>query len=270
MSRTSPSRERSFSGHCRSAGEHAVRVSSVEPGSEEERRWTWDPSLYAGSASYYTVGRVAYPGEVAHSLVAALELDGSERLLDVGCGPGSLTLLLATHHAEAIGVDADVDMLTEATWREAVAVLDEIFGNPTDMPLGEHTVDTAGQTLATFAIFNLAGLQSSPRIRDIGRLQLYRLGPSSRWRSRYPHAGPLLGQPIQTKALHEYGRLIRTIYLCRYVADQELRRRGRRQLNKGESRTPCAAACSSPTRATSVGATSSSHSCATWTASPGR
>ena len=28
--------------------------------------------------------------------------------------------------------------------------------------------------LATFASFNLAGLQFSPRIRDIGRLQLYR------------------------------------------------------------------------------------------------
>ena len=47
------------------------------------------------------------------------------------------------------------------TWREAVAVLDEIFGNPTDLPLGEHTVDTAGQTLATFVILQLAGLQFS-------------------------------------------------------------------------------------------------------------
>jgi hypothetical protein len=28
---------------------------------------------------------------------------------------------------------------------EAVAVLDEIFGNATDLPLGEHTVDTAGR-----------------------------------------------------------------------------------------------------------------------------
>ena len=162
------------------------------------------------------------------------------------------------------------------TWREAVAVLDEIFGNSTDLPLSEHTVDTAGQTLATFAIFHLAGLQFSPRIRDIGRLQLYRLGPGSAWRSRYPHAGRLLGQPIQTqliaghwndllrlvasmkfghttaslliaklhassrqsalaKALHEYGRLIRTLYVCRYVTDAELRRRVRRQLNKGES-----------------------------------
>ena len=162
------------------------------------------------------------------------------------------------------------------TWREAVAVLDEIFGNPTDLAIAEHTTDTAGQTLATFAIFNLAGLQFSPRIRDIGRLQLYRIGAGSAWRARYPHAGALLTQPIQTRliadhwddllrlvgsmkfghttaslliarlhassrqnslarALQEYGRLVRTIYLCRYVADEELRRRVRRQLNKGES-----------------------------------
>ena len=68
-------------------------------------------------------------------------------------------------------------------------MLDEIFGNSTDLPLSEHTVDTAGQTLATFAIFHLAGLQFSPRIRDIGRLQLYRLGPGSAWRARYPTPG---------------------------------------------------------------------------------
>lgn len=74
----------------------------------------WDASLYAGSADYYTVGRVAYPAAVADALSAALELDGSGRLLDVGCGPGSLTLLLAPYFAAAIGVDADADMLTEA------------------------------------------------------------------------------------------------------------------------------------------------------------
>jgi TnpA family transposase len=42
-------------------------------------------------------------------------------------------------------------------------------------------------------------------------------------------------QSTLAKALHEYGRLIRTIYVCRYLADEELRRRVRRQLNKGES-----------------------------------
>ena len=76
--------------------------------------WTWDPSLYAGSARYYPVGRVAYPLRIAEELVEAVPLDGSGVLLDVGCGPGSLTLLLAPYVAEAIGVDADQDMLREA------------------------------------------------------------------------------------------------------------------------------------------------------------
>jgi TnpA family transposase len=35
--------------------------------------------------------------------------------------------------------------------------------------------------------------------------------------------------------MQEYGRLVRTSYLCRYVADEKLRRRVRHQLNKGES-----------------------------------
>lgn len=77
--------------------------------------WTWDPSLYAGSARYYALGRAGYPQEIAERLQAELALDGRGRLLDVGCGPGSLTLLLAPLFAEAIGVDADADMLAEAS-----------------------------------------------------------------------------------------------------------------------------------------------------------
>lgn len=81
---------------------------------DQDQGWTWDPSLYAGSARYYPVGRVAYPAQLAEALAAAVPLDGSGVLLDVGCGPGSLTLLLAPYVATAIGVDADPDMLSEA------------------------------------------------------------------------------------------------------------------------------------------------------------
>ncbi len=74
----------------------------------------WDETLYAGSAAYYATGRVPYPPELARALADRMSLDGSGRLLDVGCGPGSLTLLLAPYFAEAVGIDADPDMVAQA------------------------------------------------------------------------------------------------------------------------------------------------------------
>ena len=58
---------------------------------------------------------------LADRLAEALSLDGTGRLLDVGCGPGVVTLVLARHFAEGIGVDPDVGMLAEAQRRAAVA-----------------------------------------------------------------------------------------------------------------------------------------------------
>ena len=80
-----------------------------------------NPDLYAGAARYYTVGRVAYPRELADRIAAELELDGTGRLLDVGCGPGSLTLLLADRFAAAVAIDADGEMLREAQRLAAAA-----------------------------------------------------------------------------------------------------------------------------------------------------
>lgn len=53
------------------------------------------------------------------------------------------------------------------TKREAHYVLDEILGNATDMPITEHATDTHGVTLINFGLFDLLGLQLSPRIRDL-------------------------------------------------------------------------------------------------------
>ena len=86
-------------------------------GSAVDRGWTWDPTLYAGSAAHYAVGRVPYSSQLVTALVDALGLDGTGLLLDVGCGPGSLTLLLAPYVGQAIGIDADPDMLAEAERR---------------------------------------------------------------------------------------------------------------------------------------------------------
>ncbi|MQM25986.1 class I SAM-dependent methyltransferase [Glycomyces albidus] len=76
--------------------------------------WEWDETLFAGTAVHYGTGRMPYPQGVADAVRDALGLDGTGRLLDVGCGPGSLTVLLAPLFAEAVGVDADPGMIAEA------------------------------------------------------------------------------------------------------------------------------------------------------------
>ncbi|PPK64167.1 class I SAM-dependent methyltransferase [Actinokineospora auranticolor] len=81
--------------------------------------WQWDPTLYTGSADHYLKGRFPYPRALRDALADALGLDGTGRLLDVGCGPGTLTGLLAGDFAEAVGVDADPDMVAAATARAA-------------------------------------------------------------------------------------------------------------------------------------------------------
>jgi SAM-dependent methyltransferase len=88
--------------------------------------WSWHPSLYAGSAAHYATGRMAYPPELAAAFATELGLDGAGTLLDVGCGPGSLTLLLAPRFARAIGVDADQAMVDEAASQAAALDLDNV------------------------------------------------------------------------------------------------------------------------------------------------
>src|SRR3954469_6029786 len=74
----------------------------------------WDPTLYQGSAAYYASGRLPYPPELASALREALSLDGTGRLLDAGCGPGPIALLLAPLFGEVVGVDPDPGMIAEA------------------------------------------------------------------------------------------------------------------------------------------------------------
>lgn len=82
---------------------------------------SWDPTLYAGSARHYATGRIGYPVELAEAFAHELGLDRTQRLLDVGCGPGSLTLMLVPWFAESVGIDADPDMIIEAARLAAAA-----------------------------------------------------------------------------------------------------------------------------------------------------
>jgi SAM-dependent methyltransferase len=73
----------------------------------------YDPTLYTGSASHYRRGRPPYSPQLEAVLAEELDLDGSGRLLDGGCGPGILTVRLAPLFEEAVGLDPDPAMLAE-------------------------------------------------------------------------------------------------------------------------------------------------------------
>jgi SAM-dependent methyltransferase len=87
---------------------------------------SYDPTIYRGSARYYAPGRPPYSRELVATLTDEVGLDGSGRLLDVGCGPGILTVELAPSFDEAIGLDPDADMLAEGTRRARRAGIDNI------------------------------------------------------------------------------------------------------------------------------------------------
>jgi len=159
-----------------------------------------------------------------------------------------------------------------ATIRDATYVLDAILDNETELAIVEHTTDTAGYTDIVFALFDLLGMQFAPRIRDLGDQQLYRWSRTQQvehlrprikgtinqdlilrhWDAMLRLAGSLkLGwvsaslfisklqayprQNILTRALQEYGKLAKTLFILRYLESEEYRRRINAQLNKGEA-----------------------------------
>ncbi|WP_418001860.1 class I SAM-dependent methyltransferase [Mycobacterium sp. PDNC021] len=107
--------------------------------------------LFAGTAWHYARYRPGYPAVLIADLVQCLGLDGTGRLLDLGCGTGQLTLPLAAHVAEAVGIDPEPEMLHESARlgrEQAVANVSWVQGNSSDLPgeLGHFSLVTMGRS----------------------------------------------------------------------------------------------------------------------------
>jgi TnpA family transposase len=163
------------------------------------------------------------------------------------------------------------DKVIPSTMRDAPYLLDAILDNETELSILEHTTDTAGYTDVMFALFDLLGLQFSPRLKALKSKCLYLIDKEI----KYPNLKPLFKGKIHTDsilnrwddllrvvgslklgwvtsslfigklqsfpqqnnllvALQEYGRLVKTNFILRYLNSEDYRRRINTQLNKGE------------------------------------
>ncbi len=73
------------------------------------------------AAKYYLQGRPPYAGHLIRRVAELCGLDGDERLLDLGCGPGQLALAFAPFVAEVTALDPEPEMLRIAAERAAEA-----------------------------------------------------------------------------------------------------------------------------------------------------
>jgi ubiquinone/menaquinone biosynthesis C-methylase UbiE len=67
--------------------------------------------LFASAVAYYARYRSGYPLAELDALAARVGLDGSGRIIDVGCGTGQLSIPLARHAGAVVAIDPVADML---------------------------------------------------------------------------------------------------------------------------------------------------------------
>ena len=159
------------------------------------------------------------------------------------------------------------------TLRDSLHLLAVVLEQETELQPVEIMTDTAGYTDTIFGIFHLLGYQFSSRIADVGGARFWRVDKAAdygilnnlasnrinlrliteHWDDLLRLAGSLklgvvraggLTRTLQTndrptklaRALQELGRLIKTLYLLRFIDDDSYRRRILVQLNRGEGR----------------------------------
>ena len=108
----------------------------------------FDAHRFLTAAKHYLQGRPPYAPVLMRRIVQICGLDGSQRLLDLGCGPGQIAFALAGHVREAVGIDPEPAMLALARGRAgAPANVRFIEGSSHDLgpALGRFRLTTIGR-----------------------------------------------------------------------------------------------------------------------------
>src|SRR5262245_50788211 len=122
-----------------------------------EYRGTEGTRPYAGVGWYYAEYRQRVSTELIALLAERLGWTRAERVLDLGAGPGQLSLLVAPFVAEVVAVDPEPDMVAEAEKRARALGADNV-------------------TFVTASSDDLGALRSS-----LGRFRTALMGQSFHW-----------------------------------------------------------------------------------------
>src|ERR1700689_1804305 len=157
-----------------------------------------DPAIYDGAAVHYRYGRPAFSPRLEALLAEELSLDGSGRLLDVGCGPGILTIRLAHLFEGAVGLAPDPAMIAEgrrAAQERDIANITWIQARAEDLPAvapGPYRLVTFGQSFylteegpVAEAVYEMGG-PGGPQVL-VGRRAGGRAVPPGPGPPRIPH-----------------------------------------------------------------------------------
>ncbi|WP_158744725.1 class I SAM-dependent methyltransferase [Acidisphaera sp. L21] len=87
----------------------------------------FDPHRFRSAAAHYLQGRPAYAPALFGDVALLCGLNGTGRLLDLGCGPGQLATAFRSYVASAIGMDPEPEMLGIATRLASAAGVDIEF-----------------------------------------------------------------------------------------------------------------------------------------------
>jgi SAM-dependent methyltransferase len=110
-----------------------------------------DSNPFASTEAYYASYRPGYGAAAIRYLDDRFDLDGSSRVLDLGCGTGQIAVPLAAHVGEVVGMDPNEEMLRRARRRADAARRENvewIVGSDADLDgdLGTFRLVTMGRS----------------------------------------------------------------------------------------------------------------------------
>jgi len=103
------------------------------------------------AAAYYPRYRPGYSPALIARLVEATGVDRESRVLDLGCGPGTLAIPLAAHAREVVAVDAEPEMIAQLR-RAAPSNVEVVEGRAEDVDerWGSFRLVTMGRSIHWF------------------------------------------------------------------------------------------------------------------------